>query len=131
MKLEILRHGKPHTVEVKLGTQPKVEPSEAENDLGFHVQEITENLFREQRLASRSGAYVPLVARGSPAAEVGFYPGDVIESLEESGVGDLEAFRRAMKRVEERARSMIRARERRHRSAALARCLIPDGSVHD
>ena len=110
VKLEILRDGKPRTVKVKLGIQPKVEPSEAESDLGFHVQEITENLYRKQRLASRSGAYVSFVARGSPAAEAGLHPGDVIEGLEGTDVGDLEAFRRAMKRAEEQSPLLIRAR---------------------
>jgi serine protease Do len=110
VKLEILRDGRPRTVEVKLGTQPKVQPSEAESDLGFHVQEITENLFREQRLASRSGAYVSFVAPGSPAAEAGLYPGDVIETIEGSDVDDLEAFRLALKGVEQQLQIMIRAR---------------------
>jgi S1-C subfamily serine protease len=109
-KLEVLREGKRRTVEVRLGTQPKVEPTEAESDLGFHVQEITENLFRAQRLASRSGAYVSFVARGSPAAEAGLRPGDVIEAIGESDIGDLEAFRHAMKGVEEQLQLMIRAR---------------------
>ncbi len=110
VELEILRDGKPRTVKVKLGTQPKVEPAEAETDLGFHVQEITENLFREQRLATRSGAYVSFVARGSPAAEAGLRPGDIVERIEERNVRDLEAFRRALKEVEEQRRVMIRAR---------------------
>jgi serine protease Do len=97
-------------VEVKLGTQPKIQPSEAETDLGFHVQEITENLFREHRLASRSGVYVSFVARGSPAAEAGLYPGDVVQGIGGSDVDDLEAFRVAMREVERQAQVMIRAR---------------------
>ena len=40
----------------------------ASTDLGFHVQEITERLYREARLESRRGVYISFVARGTPAA---------------------------------------------------------------
>jgi len=94
--LELLRDGEPRSVEVVLGVQPRVVPEEAETDLGFHVQEITENTYRDQRLSTREGAYVRFVERGSPASESGLKPGDVIERIEGGAVTDLASFRDAL-----------------------------------
>ena len=79
-----------------MGVQPKVVPDEEETDLGFHVAEITENTYRDQRLTTREGAYVSFVERGSPAGESGLRPGDVIERIENGEVKDLPGFRRAL-----------------------------------
>jgi len=106
----ILREKRPRTLKVVLGHQPTVEPAEAETELGFHVQEITEGLFRAERLASRDGAYVSFVARGSPAAEAGLMPGDVVVRLGEQEVTDLEAFRQADLRIGGASRVLVRAR---------------------
>ncbi len=108
--LELLRDGRRRSVKVTLASQPRVEPEESETDLGFHVQEITERLYREQRLESRRGAYVSFVARGSPAAVAGLFPGDVIERVADRDVDDLEEFERAIERVEGRASVLVTAR---------------------
>jgi S1-C subfamily serine protease len=100
VEVGILRDAKARKLEVKIGAQPKVEPEEAESALGFHVQEITENLYRNQRLPSKEGAFVFFVARGSPAAEAGLSVGDVIRRVEEREVDDLDDFRSAMEAVE-------------------------------
>ena len=93
-----------------MGTQPVVDPAEAESEVGFHVQEITANLQRMQRLESDRGAYVYFVARGSPAAEAGLRVGDVVERVEEARVRDLADFRRAMERIAGKSRFLITAR---------------------
>lgn len=108
--IEILREGKPVSLSLTVGTQPKFEPEVVESDAGFHVQEITENLWREQRLATRKGAFVAFVARGSPAAESGLAPGDVVERVEKADVADLPGFRRAMASVAERDVFLLTAR---------------------
>lgn len=108
--LTLLRAGRTRQVRVRLAEQPRVEPADAETDVGFHVQEITENLFREARLVSRQGAYVSFVAAGSPAAEAGLLPGDVVERVDDLPVLDLPAFERAMAAVDEQARFLLHAR---------------------
>jgi serine protease Do len=124
VKLEILRDGRPRSLEVELGVQPKVEPEEAECDLGFHVQEITENLYRDQRLVSRSGAYVSFVARGSPADEAGLRAGDVVEFIEQREIPGIEAFEQAMQRLGEQPSLLIKAR----RGADLKFLLVKRGA---
>lgn len=110
VRLDLLRDGKPRHVEAVIAEQPKVEPAEAESAAGFNVQEITESIAREQRLASRRGAFVSFVARGSPANEAGLLPGDVIERIEKTEVSDLDAFRRSMATVEKKPVFLITAR---------------------
>src|SRR5262245_27118400 len=70
-RLDLLRERKPRRVEVQIGTQPRVEPAEEETEIGFHVQEITRNLARDERLTVDRGAFVSFVARGSAASEAG------------------------------------------------------------
>ncbi len=103
----LLRDAKPKEVRVRLAVQPEVDPAEQETDVGFHVQEITEHVYRTQRLGTRLGAYVSFVAGGSPAAEAGLLPGDVIRRIETQGVDDLEDFRKAIDGAADRARFLI------------------------
>ena len=110
LTLSLLRKGKRIEAPLTLGTQPKVEPEEEETDLGFHVQEITEGLFRVERLTARDGAFVSFVARGSPAGRAGMHTGDVVVEFGGHPVGDLEDLRRAVKRADEERRVLLQAR---------------------
>ncbi len=112
-KVEItyLRERKPGNVSLEIGVQPKVVPDEAHAEsAGFHVQEITDLIFRTQRLETRSGAYVSFVERGSPAFEAGLRRGDVIERIERTGVADLADFRSAIENAEARDQFLLTTR---------------------
>jgi S1-C subfamily serine protease len=108
--IELLRGGKPRRIEVRIGTQPRVEPAEAEADVGFQVQEITPNLVRDERLSVDRGVFVSFVGRASAASEAGLEVGDVIEKVEGHRVENLEDFRKANRAVENLARFLIVAR---------------------
>ncbi len=110
VRLRFRRDGREREVEVELGRQPKVVPEEAETEDGFHVQEITESLYREQRLPTRKGVYVSFVARGSPASEAGLHRGDVVVRIEDRKVEDIEDFEKAMEAVEDRDRLLVTTR---------------------
>jgi serine protease Do len=107
--LGLVRDKKPKTLEAKLATQPTVEPAEADSDLGFQVQEITENLYRGQRLPTREGAYVSFVAGGTPAAEAGLSQGDVVVKIGDRSIGSLADFRSASEAAEGEERVLIHA----------------------
>jgi serine protease Do len=109
-RLGLIRNRKPRGVEIEIGTQPKVEPAEQESELGFHVQEITANVVREERLATDDGVFVNFVSRGSPASEAGLLIGDVIQRIEDVEIEDLGDFRRAMGDVGAKERFLITAR---------------------
>jgi serine protease Do len=106
-KIALLRDGAEKTVEVTLGTAPKVEAEELESDSGFHAQEITETIVRNHRLATRRGAFVSFVASGSPAAEAGLEPGDVIQRVEGTDVADLASLRTALDAAERLPRFLV------------------------
>jgi serine protease Do len=108
--LALLRDGKQKTVTTKLATQPTIDPAEAESDLGFQVQEITENLYRSERLPTRDGAYVSFVTGGTPAAEAGLSPGDVVVRVGDSDVSSLDEFRKASAKASGAERVLIHAR---------------------
>jgi serine protease Do len=110
VSLQLLRDGKRKTVTTKLATQPTVDPAEAESDLGFQVQEITENLYRSERLPTREGAYVSFVTGGTPAAEAGLNPGDVVVRIGDREVSSLAEFRSATAGAAGAQRVLIHAR---------------------
>jgi serine protease Do len=107
--LGVRREGRGKTLRVTLAAQPKVEPAEADSDFGYQVLEITENLFRSERLATREGAYVSFVAGGSPAAEAGLIRGDVVVRIGERPIASLDDFRNATHAAEGESRVLIRA----------------------
>ena len=110
MTLQLLRDGKKKSVTTKLATQPTIDPAEADSDLGFQVEEITENLYRSERLPTRDGAYVSFVTGGTPAAEAGLNQGDVVVKIGESAVASLDDFRRASTKAASAERVLIQAR---------------------
>ncbi|MEN8158858.1 MAG: trypsin-like peptidase domain-containing protein [Myxococcota bacterium] len=110
VRLGLLRDRKAKTARVTLAAQPKVEPAEADSDFGYQVLEITENLFRSERLATREGAYVSFVAGGSPAAEAGLARGDVVVRIGDRRIESLDDFRSATRAAEGEERVLVQAR---------------------
>jgi serine protease Do len=103
-----LLRGKDHkTVTVKLVEAPRAEAEELESEAGFNAQEITETLVRQSRLATRKGAYVSFVASGSPAAEAGLLPGDVIRRVEAQDVENLGDLRKVLPNAEKLPRFLV------------------------
>jgi serine protease Do len=107
--IALLRGGVRKTVSVTLAEAPRVEADEVESDAGFHAQEITETLVRTNRLGTRKGAFVSFVASGSPAAEAGLQPGDVIRRVESHEITSLDDMRSALTESEKLARFLITA----------------------
>jgi serine protease Do len=105
----VLRGGARQEVQVTIGEAPKAEADEVESDAGFHAQEITETTVRTHRLTTRRGAFVSFVASGSPAAEAGLEPGDVIRRVEGKPVEDLDGLRAALDGVAKLERFLVTA----------------------
>ncbi len=110
VSVDLVRAGEVLTLEATLGAQPKVVPDEQESDFGFIVQEVTENLYRSHRLAQHEGVIVSFVERGSEAAEAGMAAGDLIFSIEDREIGDIETFREVLNSLPPNRPFLVRAR---------------------
>jgi S1-C subfamily serine protease len=117
--IALVRERAERKTRIVIGTQPKVDPNQVETELGFHVQEITANLVRDQRLGSAEGAFVVFVGRGSPAREAGLRVGDVVVRIEDVGVANLDDFRRALEKVADMRRFLVTARRGEERKFLL------------
>ncbi len=110
VSIGLLRNGEAVMLAVRVGAQPKIVPDEQETDFGFTVQEVTDALYRSNRLTQREGVLVSFVERGSEAAEAGMAVGDLIVKVEKAEVGDIDAFRGSLDDIEPGSPFLVRAR---------------------
>ena len=117
--VELFREGKSMTVSVELGELEKAElvgmaEEDADADrqsfgsLGFSVENLTADLAAELGLdAELTGVVVTEVIGGSPAAEKGLEPGDVIRRFGQRRVETAAAFAEAVGKARDSGRSGI------------------------
>jgi len=121
VKLDVVREGRPRTVDVKLAERPdEREPrdrtpsrsgSEKEQGdlLGLSVQDVTPQLARRSQVdASTRGAVVVDVAQDSPAADAGLEPGDIVVEVNRRPVGSASDYRAAVKSVRKGDTALLR-----------------------
>lgn len=100
VSVQVFRQGELKTLEVRIGEMPEEEREAgrptggAIPDLGMTLQEITPDLSRQLRLSETSGLVVASVGNGTPAADAGLRPGDVLLEVDQSPVKSLDAFNR-------------------------------------
>jgi serine protease Do len=123
VKLEVVREGRPRTVEVKLADRPDEReqsgrtPSRSSGEkeqgdlLGLSVQDVTPQLARRSQVdASTKGAVVVDVAPDSPAAEAGLEPGDVVVEVNRRPVNSAADYRTAVKSVKKGDTTLVRVK---------------------
>jgi serine protease Do len=114
VKLEILRDGKALTVEAKLGEAPDKPGGRAGPDGsaspagsldGLTLEDLNPALRRKFEVlpSVKSGVLVTDVDPGSPAAQSGLRPGDVVLDVNKSPVADVSAFKLAYTKSKDRA----------------------------
>jgi serine protease Do len=97
VSLDIIRDGNEARVKVGVGLQPKIKPEELElEDLGFTVQEITDQIFRGYMLEDKKGVFVSYVEVGGVARTGQLMEADVVKFLEEREVTDLGSFKEVL-----------------------------------
>jgi serine protease Do len=104
VKIDVLRKGKAETVSLEVGTMPeegqKMISPQKESDWGITVQELTPQLAQQLGLDSgTTGVVISDITQGSPAAEAGLRPGDLITEVNHKGINNLNDYQQALKQL--------------------------------
>jgi len=104
VKVDIRRNGNAKTVSLTIGTMPSEEQTavapKEEISWGMAVQELTPQLARQLGLESGStGVLITDIKEGSPAAEAGLQPGDLISEVNRTAIKNLNDYQQALKKV--------------------------------
>jgi serine protease Do len=97
VSVEVVRKGKRQTVKVEVGELKEEEaaaqtPTETRPKLGMSMEDITPDIAKRLGLTETSGVVVVQVEDGSPAAEAGVRPGDIILEVDQKTIASLEDF---------------------------------------
>ena len=103
-KIDLLRNGKAETISLKVGTMPQEEQKiispEEKSDWGMMVQELMPKLAQQLGLdPGTTGVVISNIKEGSPAAEAGLRPGDLITEVGRVAVKNLNDFQQALQKV--------------------------------
>ncbi len=114
--LEVLRDGKTKKLEVIIGEQPAgmalgMEQHTLLQKLGLVVQDLTRDLADQFGYQEGQGVLVAEVMPGSPAAEVGIRPGQLIEEVNKHRVHNMDEFRKALAISKKTKRVLFRIRD--------------------
>jgi serine protease Do len=101
--LSVMRDGKTLALTVKVGELEDAGKvvrtmADAKSGLGIAVRPVTPSLAREMGLKTSQGVVVAEVAEGSPAANAGLRPGDVIVEANRDKITSPEEFRKSVER---------------------------------
>jgi len=112
VELAILRDGIRKTLKARLEEKPEDEVAARNRGggqprgegLGIELANVTPDLARRFDLEARSsGVVVTRVENGSPAAEAGLQPGDVVRAVNRKRVGNVAEFEAAIGRLDSKA----------------------------
>lgn len=118
--VKVLRQGKEKTFSITIGelkekpTAWKQKGEGTESNLGMVVEKLTPSLARRFRVKEDAGVLVVEVERGSPAAEAGIRPGDLILEINTRLIKTGKDFDRALSQLKKGipARILIKRRGR-------------------
>jgi len=102
--LKVLRDGKTQEITVTLGERPTEvaqgnqtkEQQKSQEALGLEVQTLTKDLAERFGYSLGEGVIVTRVNPGSPAANAGIQPGDLIQGVNRKSVSSAEDFEKAV-----------------------------------
>jgi len=104
IKIELMRDGKLKTISMVVGTRPDdalniKSESGVTMDLGMSVQNITDDIARQLRLASTDGVLISKVRPGGAADNADLRRGDIILEVNRTPVKDVNEYRNVIKKL--------------------------------
>jgi serine protease Do len=103
--VEVMRGNQRMNLQIKteeLKEEAEAAPSgEARPNLGMEVQEITPEMAKNYGLLRTSGVIIVQIESGSPAAEAGLSPGDIIVEIDKKQIDSVMTFNRLLEGVKE------------------------------
>ncbi len=127
VKLVVLRDGKRKPFDVTLGTRPPREelaggtPEDSLEELGFSVDNLTDELAQRLGFEGRSGVVVTEVDPGSQAAEIGLTPGVLIRQVNRKEVKNVREFNDAIEKAKDKGNALLLVQQDRSTFLALLR----------
>lgn len=114
--LDLIRDGKPLSIDVKTGLQPSTipvsnrsppSPSPPHQTYGVTVQPLNKELIDQFHLSEKHGLLVMNVEEGSAAARSELMPGMVITEVDGKKVSTTQAFKEALRKSDSKRGSML------------------------
>ena len=111
------RDGKERTFKVTLGELPgekatTAEPAKTDTDkFGFSVEPLTADKADQLGYKDEQGVLVSEIEDGSPAANAGLQPGDLITEVNRQKVTGVDEFRTAVKDIKDRLLLLIKRKD--------------------
>lgn len=106
VKMRVLRDHKPLELTLVAGQPPKISEKKSER-LGLAIQNITPYIKSKFRLKVSEGVVVIEVKRGSPGEALGVEVSDVILTIENEEISDVDDFEKVVDKIDEGKLSMV------------------------
>jgi serine protease Do len=103
--VKVIREGKEKTFQITIGeleeegTPSGSQEAPKEDRLGMAVEDLTPELAGRMDLKGEQGVVIASVDAGSPAAEAGLRPGDLIKEIQREPVTNMETYRRLVRNL--------------------------------
>lgn len=113
VKIVVLRDGKRRTFTVKLGKRPSTEEltgdlsEETREELGFSVQNLTDDLAERFGYEGQSGVIVTSVEPGSQAERLNLAPGALIKEVNQREIRNTREFNEAIKQAKKKGGALL------------------------
>ena len=112
VKITVIRDGKQKTFNIRLGKRPSTEeitgaPPETLEELGFSVQNLTDELAERYGYEGESGVIVTDVESRSDASRLGIVPGVLIKEVNRQPVKNTRQFNEAIEEAREKGRALL------------------------